>query len=416
MDLFWWVLAFVIIVTVFQVFLILRGAIKYNDTIDLDSNFNPKVSILIPAYNEEKSILSCIKGALKQDYHNFEVLVIDDGSTDNTLQKVNTFIAENEYDNLKIIYKENGGKHSALNRGMEEANGDWILAVDADSFILPSTISTLVRKKRIDTVAMTAGIGFVNNCRIEDGVLVDRKVSNNLLVLSQMLEYIRTFVMLKMSMDSINGTIIMSGACSFFNKKFIQSIGSYRDKITEDSELTLRIHAEGGKVQFINDVLAFTEAPESVGVLYKQRMRWIRGLLNDMWEYKGKMGKSRSVKRYMIPYFYMADVIFPWIELLGWSMFFASLLFINELSVSVSLLFLLALYSLFLINNVVLLTVGLKKMVTSFDYGGRWKLYVIAFFDVIYYRPIIIYFVVNAHMKAFFQTKYVWGDMKRKGF
>jgi len=416
MDLFWWILAYVIIVTAFQVFLMLRGAIKYNDKNDLDSDFNPKVSILIPAYNEEKSIISCIEGALKQDYHDFEVLVIDDGSTDNTLQKVTIFMEDNDYENLRIIHKANGGKHSALNRGMEASNADWILAVDADSFILPSTISTLVRKKRINTVAMTAGIGFVNNCTIEDGVLVDRKVSNNLLVLSQMLEYIRTFVMLKMSMDSINGTIIMSGACSFFNKKFVQDIGGYRNRITEDAELTLRIHSEGGKVQFINDVLSFTEAPESVGVLYKQRIRWIRGLLNDMWEYKGKMDKSRSIKRYMIPYFYMADVIFPWIELLGWSMFIASLLFINELSVSVSLLFLLALYSLFLINNVVLLTVGFKKMVTSFDYGGRWKLYVIAFFDIAYYRPIIIYFVINAHMKALFHTKYSWGDMKRKGF
>lgn len=417
MELFWWILGYVFIVTAFQIAMIIRGAIKYKIQDDVvDPNFSPSVSILIPAYNEEKTIISSVKGALRQDYDDFDVIVIDDGSADNTLNLLTEFKEKNDYSNLRIIHKENGGKFSALNTGMEESDKDWILAVDADSLIIPSTISTLVKRKRPDATGMTCSIGFINNCEVDDGIIKRKKMPTNLLVVSQMLEYIRTFIMLKMSLDSVNGTMIMSGACSFFDKEYVQSIGGYRDRITEDSELTLRMLSDGRNIQFVCDVLSYTEAPESIPVLHRQRMRWVRGLLRDMWEYKGKMEKNNAVRKFMVPYFYIADVVFPWIELIGWAWFFVSLFVIGNISLWFSLMFMGALYSLFLLNNVVLLTVGSKKMKMSFDYESKWLLFVTAAFDLFYYRPIMIFFVVKAQMKELFNTSYKWGDMKRKGF
>jgi len=407
-------LVLVSVVLVAQILLLIRALIKFDDMGIDDTDFHPKVSILIPAYNEEKSIISCLKAALKQTYDDFEVIVIDDGSDDSTFDLVKEFIEGTDYDNIRLLTKENGGKFSALNMGVDEAKGDWFLAIDSDSFILPETIETLVSKKKENVQAMTTSVGMINSCSVEDGELTKKVIPNNPLVLSQMIEYLRTFTMLKMSMSDINGIGVISGCCGFFDKQFIKDIGYYREELTEDAEITLRIHENGGNVQFISDMLSYTEAPSNLSVLHRQRMRWIRGLLRNMRDYRTKITKG-SVKKFLIPYFYISDYILPWFEVAGWISLFAALA-LTSLSIPVLILTFGVFYVLYLMNTAILMLVVFSRVEKFKNYRQKWKLLLFSLFDFIYYRPIILFLVFKAQLMELFGSKHSWGKMKRKGF
>lgn len=408
---FWVTIIYVSIVMTIEIGLAIRSFFKFKDNDIEDSDFAPTVSILIPAYNEEKTIVSSVISALNQTYK-AEVVVINDGSTDSTLQILKDEFGSNKW--VTIIDKENGGKFDALNVGFEKAKGDWVLAVDADSFLLPNTLKTLIRKRREGTVAVTAGIGMINGCKVEDGKLTEIKVPSNMLVISQMIEYLRTFVLLKMSLDDSNGTTVISGACGFFDRKYILELGGYKNRITEDAELTLRIHENGGKVQFVSDILSYTEAPETVRQLHKQRMRWVRGILRDIWEYRTK-AKTKSVKYFLIPYYLVAHYIFPWVELGGWLLFLTSI-FIFSIGLHLSLMILGIVYLLYLLNTLIVLYVGSKKMRLAMDYESKWKLLLTSFIDLLYYRPLMIFFTIKGQLMELFQGKDNWGKIKRKGF
>lgn len=416
MELYHIVFIYIFIIMIIEIGLGFRTLFKFKDNELDDSDFKPFVSILIPAYNEEKSIISSIKGALNQNYDNFEVIVIDDGSTDNTLQNAIDFREENKIpiSKLRILHKENGGKFSALNYGMEEAEGDWILSVDADSFIIPQTISTLIKKKRKNAVAVTTGIGVVNNCDIVNGELIKKKVPNKPLVVSQMIEYLRTFVLLKMSLNDKNGTTVMSGVCGFFEKEFIQNIGGYKDKLTEDSELTLRIHKNGGNVQFISDILSYTEVPSSIKELHKQRMRWIRGIFRDLWEYRTTV-KTNSIRWFLLPYYFIVHYILPWVEIGGWIAMMITMLF-YPIGLYLSIYILSVVYIMYFINTMFIMSVGLSKMKLLNEYEGKWKLFVFSAIDVFYYRPVLLFFTIKAQIMEFFQKKIKWEKIKRVGF
>lgn len=412
---------YIFLITVIQIGLIIKGNIDAKTVKTYD--WNPSVSIVIPCYNEESSILSCVRSALHQDYENFDVIVVDDGSTDSSAQLLIekyglSEISENVFQNgiLTLIKKENGGKFSALNVGMDYSTADRILNVDADSLIVSNALEMLTKYTSPDAAASTAAIGIINGCEVnENGGLLKKRIPFRWLVVSQMIEYLRTFVMLKLALNKNNGIMVLSGACTFFNREFVQSIGGYREKITEDAELTLRIHKNGGVVQFVPAVLSYTECPENRKMLARQRYRWIRGIIRDAWEHRQLLKGKTAIGRFMIPYFYITDLLFPWFEFIGWALFIWTILF-GTFSIPIVVMFLAFVISLYIINNMVLLWVSNKWLKSFQGFENKWFVYFVAAIDYIYYRPIMVFLVLSSQIKEIFRTASPWGKLTRKGF
>lgn len=434
---------YLFIITTIQIALVLR-ALKYDPRPDENKHHtNNTVDILIPAYNEEKSIISSVKGCLNQTKLN-KVIVIDDGSEDQTPNKVIDYFNlkrvenfeevfnkeeittdgeligayESEDKKILLLVKLNGGKYDALNLGTQISESDWILNVDADSILMPDANETLLSSLKKDSVAITSSIGIINGCEVdrEKGTIKKFSLGFNPLVVAQILEYLRTFIMLKLSLVDKGTASCLSGACSLINRQYLIDVGGYKKKLTEDSEVTLRILQNGGKIQYIPDTLSYTECPSTVRDLKTQRDRWIRGMFRDMWEYRGLMKDKTAVGRVIVPYFFFSNVILPWVEILSW-IIFAFLLSIGAIAVSAKLVLILIgiVFGLHIINNIILLVVS-KKFIRYKIYQNLWYLFFISCVDLLYYRPIILFLLIKNQFKELFSFTYEWGKIRRTGF
>jgi biofilm PGA synthesis N-glycosyltransferase PgaC len=236
-------------------------------------DYRPWVTVLIAAYNEEVVIEKTIKSFFRSNYRKMEVIVVDDGSTDNTSQVL--YGLEQKYKRLRVITQENAGKAEALNRGIKEAKGEVIITADADTVFLPSTVSNLVwhfLDPKIGTVA-----GFV-------------KVGNggNLLTRWQALEYISGITFERFSHSFFGMIMITPGACGAWRKSaIIEGNGFESDTLAEDCDLTLKIQQLGYKAITDLDAIAYTEAPKLVRELLKQRFRWMYGNMQAFWKQRG---------------------------------------------------------------------------------------------------------------------------------
>ncbi|MCB9062549.1 MAG: glycosyltransferase family 2 protein [Halobacteriovoraceae bacterium] len=226
--------------------------------------FYPLVSLIIPCFNEENVIEKAIESGLKLNYPNLELVVVDDGSTDNTLE-----VAKKYEDDLRvrIIYKENGGKAMALNRGIYEANGDYVLCMDADSILDKDCLMKAIPYFQNDSkIAALAGNVVVGN-------------DKSILTMFQKLEYVIGLNFYKRAQSFLGIVTIVPGPIGVFKKDVIYEIGGYRSNtFAEDCDLTLRILAKGYQIKYSNDVIAVTEVPEDMYSLMIQRYRWSRGI------------------------------------------------------------------------------------------------------------------------------------------
>jgi cellulose synthase/poly-beta-1,6-N-acetylglucosamine synthase-like glycosyltransferase len=221
----------------------------------------PKVNILVPAYNEESCIADTLESLVEACYPNKEIIVVDDGSTDRTVKIAMQYASEG----VKVFSKENGGKFSALNYGLALSDGDLIIIVDADSIIERRAIKELVKKfENPDVVAVCGNIKVLNR--------------NNFLTKCQALEYIFSINIMKRALDTFGSITVVPGALGAFRKGTLTAGGSYdKDTLTEDFDTTLKVLKSGKVVQASSHASAYTEAPETMRDLYKQRMRWYRG-------------------------------------------------------------------------------------------------------------------------------------------
>ncbi len=236
-------------------------------------NFNPKVSVVIPAWNEEVGLLHTVKTILKSRYTNVEIVVVNDGSTDNSDSVMKAFLVEYERKHrekggnpivLKYFYKENGGKGKALNYGIEHATGDIIMSIDADCMLLPDTIGNFVKPFRNPKVMAAVGNVKIGNMKTLLGTL-------------QYLEFLFSFYF-KKAESFVNSIYIIGGAAGAFRREVFQKIGLYdHSNITEDIELSVRIQKAGMKIVYASDAIVYTEGASSIGGLIKQRLRWKRG-------------------------------------------------------------------------------------------------------------------------------------------
>ncbi|MBN1697965.1 MAG: glycosyltransferase [Spirochaetales bacterium] len=242
-------------------------------------NYTPRVSLLLPAWNEEVGIIPTIQSALESDYRNLEIIVINDGSTDNTDSLVRQFIARNvkrireSGKSIVYEYKTNGGKAKALNRGITLSSGDIIITIDADCILEPSAISNFVKRFRDPKVMCVAGNIMVGN-------------TNTLLGIVQFFEYLFSFYLKKV--DSLLNTIyIVGGAAAAYRRSVFEQFGYFSaDTITEDIDLSIRIQDAGMKIEFAADAVVYTEGATDLGGLLKQRLRWKRGRIDTFWKYR----------------------------------------------------------------------------------------------------------------------------------
>jgi cellulose synthase/poly-beta-1,6-N-acetylglucosamine synthase-like glycosyltransferase len=237
----------------------------------------PSLTVLIPAYNEEKVLKRTLESVLEASYPDKEIIVIDDGSQDQTFRIAQNFITKG----VKVIHRPNGGKATALNHGLLFARGEIIVIVDADSQICKNTLVELVKAFRDPEVAAVAGnIKVLNRER--------------LLNKCQALEYIASININRRAMDVFGSVTVVPGALGAYRREALVGGGVYDpDTLVEDFDVTIKALKSGKIVQASTSAISYTEAPQTVKDLYKQRMRWYRGNFQAMWKHRDAVFNAR---------------------------------------------------------------------------------------------------------------------------
>lgn len=247
---------------------------------------NPFVSIIVPIYNEDKVLRDSIDSLLNLDYDNYEIIMVNDGSTDNTSEVAESLVGiqRGKYSDVKVtlINKQNAGKAIALNTGIAVSQAEFVLCMDADSKLSPNTLKVAMRHFNNPKIGAVAG-----NVK----VLNRKKFLTDL----QALEYIEGLNMARAAQSYIRLVNIIPGPIGVFRKKALQSAGFYSDDtFAEDADLTLKIMAAGWKVYYEPLAISYTQAPTTLQQLIKQRYRWTRGILQSLRKHKSLIFSSKS--------------------------------------------------------------------------------------------------------------------------
>jgi cellulose synthase/poly-beta-1,6-N-acetylglucosamine synthase-like glycosyltransferase/spore germination protein YaaH/peptidoglycan/xylan/chitin deacetylase (PgdA/CDA1 family) len=242
-------------------------------------DFLPQVSVLIPAYNEEEVIVKTVQAALASDYHDLEVVVIDDGSSDRTGELLDNFFGNDP--RVRIIHQPNRGKSAALTHGLREASSKILVTIDADTAIAPQAISRLVRHFADPHIGAVAGNVKVGN-------------RHRWLTRWQALEYITSQNLEKRAFHLLDCIPVVPGALSAWRAEAIDSAGGFTsDTVAEDTDLTIAVRRVGWRIVYDEDAIGWTEAPESADALIRQRFRWTFGTLQSFWKHRDTLGRPR---------------------------------------------------------------------------------------------------------------------------
>lgn len=315
------------------------------------SALQPPISILVPAYNEEATIAASVRSMLQLSYSEMEVIVVNDGSADRTLQvlteefalvpfpeayriqletrPVRAIYRSTRFPNLRVIDKVNGGKADSLNAGINAARYPLFCGVDADSILQRDSLQRLVRPFLGDPQMVASGgtVRIANGCEVRGGFLTRVGMPRNPWALFQVVEYLRAFLFGRLGWSVINGMLIISGAFGLFRKETVVAVGGYNPKaIGEDMELVVRMHrklrARGVpyKIEFVPDPVCWTEAPEDRQQLRNQRIRWQRGLSESLSSNWGLMfSRHGGVAGWLaFPFFVLFEWLGALVEMFGY--------------------------------------------------------------------------------------------------
>ncbi len=274
---------------IFLVLLILRyigllwfSYLNHLERDDAEPTSLPPVTILVPAYNEGTVIQGSIRSLLELDYPRYEILVIDDGSKDDTTLKASAYLGDHGRATVRVITKPNGGKARALNTGIAQATSEFILCMDGDSALHPATLRRAIRHFQDPAIGAVAGSVKVVN-------------RTNLLSSLQALEYIEGLNMVRAAQGFFRLVNIIPGPIGIFRKSALDRVGGYdHDTFAEDCDLTLKLLLEGWQIQYEPGSIAYTEAPEAMLDLLKQRYRWTRGILQAISKHKRRLVDPRG--------------------------------------------------------------------------------------------------------------------------
>jgi cellulose synthase/poly-beta-1,6-N-acetylglucosamine synthase-like glycosyltransferase len=309
------------------------------------------ISILVPAHNEGPTIAASVRSLLTLSYPEFEVVVVNDGSKDDTLEvlrhafdlvpvpaafaerlparPVRTVYRSLDHPNLLVLDKEQGGKSDALNAAINAANFPLFCCIDADSLLEPDAILRVSRVFADDPAAVAVGgiVRVLNGSVVQDGRVVAVRAPGRPMVLCQVLEYIRGFLAGRTALSRINGLLIISGAFGLFRKEAVIAAGGYsRQTVCEDMEVVVRLHREARgrrqrqRVIFVPDPVCWTQVPEDWRSLLRQRDRWQRGLIESLWLHRRMLLNPRYgvVGMFAFPFYVLFEAFGPLLETLGY--------------------------------------------------------------------------------------------------
>ena len=410
------------------------------------SHLQMPVSLVVPAYNEAATIATSIRALLQLRYQHFEVIVVNDGSKDETLavlqnefelhpfpeayrvqirtQPVRGIYRSLKHPNLRVIDKENGGKADTINAGINAARYPLFYAGDADSVLEPNSLARVVRPFLEDPHMVACGgtVRIINGCTVRGGVIEQVRLPRNLLALVQVVEYLRAFLGGRIGWSAINGMLIVSGAFGVFHRETVVAVDGFRaDAIGEDMELIVRLHrklSEQGRryrIAFIPDPVCWTEVPEDLAILARQRRRWHRGLAESLWSNRSLCfaRHSGAAGWLAFPYFVLFELLSPVVEI-GGLLFMALAFALGIMSSSSFLAFLAAAFAL----GVMLSTTALLLEELSFHTYPKARhlsvLFAVAVLENFGYRQITAFWRLQALFGWLAGRRIEWGVMKRK--
>lgn len=411
----------------------------------------PTVSVLAPAYNEGATIIENVRSLLSLYYSNIEILIINDGSKDDSLEKLiqgydlekidfhvdykiptkkvrGIYKSRNPvYKKLVVIDKENGGKADALNVGINVSTQDYVVCIDVDCILEQDSILKMMKPflEESDEKIIASGgvVRIANSCEIQDGRLVKVRLPKNYWARLQSLEYIRAFILGRMAWARLNGLLLISGAFGAFDKQIAINAGGYNhNTVGEDMELVVRMRRymeernEPYRVTYIPDPLCWTEAPVNTKILGRQRNRWTRGTIETMKFHKKMFFNPKYGLLGMLsyPYWFFFEMLAPLIEFFGmivfiiltifglinWDMFFALLVFIISFGY---------LYSAF----------AAYMEVTTYNMYRRrtdmMRLLFTALTEPFIFHPFVVWSAIKGYIDII-RKKKSWGEMTRQGF
>jgi cellulose synthase/poly-beta-1,6-N-acetylglucosamine synthase-like glycosyltransferase len=425
---------------------------KHRYTFDLDQAFKfrllPPVSIILPAYNEEKTIVESVTSLLFIKYPSYELLVVNDGSRDNTLQvlidsfnlirtdyvfkrsidteEVRGIYVSKEHRSLVVIDKNNGGKADALNAGINISRYPYFCAIDADSILGEEALARLIIPFVHDPLRTTAVGGIVkaaNGADIEKGRLLKERLTKNPLVIFQTVEYARSFFMGRLGLSVINSLLIISGAFGLFRKKDVLKVAGYKRKsLGEDMLLVVSLHKQKlrerkpYRISFLHDTVCWTEIPSDLKTLKKQRIRWQMGLMESIAENRDMFLNPRYgvVGLFSIPFYFFSEIIPPFLEFIGYVVIGLGL-YMGALTLPNILYFFLVSWVYSAVHSFVGLSMEHFVVGTTLKFHHFLFKLLMSLFENLFYRQINLIYRITGVFK-FFTKKREWGEMERRGF
>lgn len=418
----------------------------------LNSPFQPSVSIVASCYNEALLIADCVGALMRLEYDNYQVIIVNDGSKDDTLKILTetydlylsdqqvpstiptaevrgVYLSRNKtWYNLTVIDKANGGKADAMNAGLCYATNDYLICIDADSVLVPDALSKLMmpvlRASDSEPVVAVGGtIGIANGCIIDNGVVVSKRVPDNYLASIQVVEYARAFLVGRMGWSATNSLLLVSGALGMFKRELILGIGGY-DKTTigEDFELVVRIRRMlleakvKHRVEYIPETLLWTEVPSTFKILYRQRKRWAKGLLSTLFRNRKMLFNPRYGRFGMLifPYWVFYEWLAPFVEFFG-MLYFVYCIVASDVN---WLFFAFLTIFMFLFGGVLSVAGVMFEQLVIHSYERKQdvlKLFLRGVTELLLFHPFVVYSSIKGNIEYMMGKRLGWGEMSRRG-
>tara|TARA_R110001583_G_scaffold25521_9_gene92241 strand:- start:8178 stop:9608 length:1431 start_codon:yes stop_codon:yes gene_type:complete len=424
--------------------------VNYNEI--LSSTVSPSISIIAPAYNESLNIIENVRSLLSSHYVNYDVIIVNDGSKDNSLEllieaynlvEVNYLINEQiktkplrkgifkstnpAFEKLVVIDKENGGKADALNFGINISKSKYVACIDVDCLLLEDSLQKMIKPflelTDVKVIASGGVIRIANSCTIKDGKLLDVNIPKKLIEIAQILEYLRSFLLGRMAWSRLNGLLVISGAFGMFDKKIAIQVGGYdTNTVGEDMEIIVRMRGYMEeqkikyKVAYIPDPLCWTEAPDNYKILISQRNRWTRGTIETLRKHR-KIGFNPKYNLFGMlsyPYWLFYERLAPIIEVIG-ILYFVILIALKNVRWDYALAFFILAYLFSVLFTIVAI---FSEELTFHQYkkkGTGFKLIIVTLLEPFILHPFILYAALRGNFDYYFNKKKKWGEMTRKG-
>ncbi|MBK9540711.1 MAG: glycosyltransferase family 2 protein [Bacteroidetes bacterium] len=424
--------------------------IDYRDILTAPSA--PSISIIAPAYNESKNIVENVRSLLNIHYVNFEVIIVNDGSKDDTLQlMIDAYELEAapvaieqklaskpivavykskipSLGRLTVIDKVNGGKADALNAGINISRYGIFAAIDVDCILeyesLLKMVKPFMEQTESDKVIAVGGVvRIANSCEVNEGKIIRVNLPDQILPRIQVLEYIRAFLLGRMAWSRLNGLILISGAFGMFDKKIAIDCGGYNHHtVGEDMELVIRIHRymeerkKKYRVVYLPDPLCWTEAPSSLKILSKQRNRWTRGTAETLWIHRKLIFNPRYHFLGMIsmPFWFLFEWLAPIVEMTAF-LYLIMMAFLGILNLELFI----TLFCLIYVFAIMYSTAAILFEELSFHQYKRkrdiFRLLGTAFIEPLIIHPLTVYYAIRGNLDLMTGVKN-WGEMTRAGF